>query len=203
MDGFVAGEFGADKVGVGAHGALGAGADAAGGHKEHEGLHVHADVEGDGGAEGVFHADEGDVGRVEEFEVAQVGAHAAFGVVARDAHFGVHGDGAVDLAFAVVAVEFAGVGHVGVGGDAVHDVVDELVAEPVADFSGSDEDAPGLDVAVGGGLLGEREDLVEDILVHGFVEVAADGSAGEDGFVEGHNVGGSLGHGLLRIVLEG
>lgn len=40
-----------DDVGVVAHAALGAGSDAVGGHGEHEGLDVHADVDGDGGAE--------------------------------------------------------------------------------------------------------------------------------------------------------
>jgi len=148
-----------------------------GGHGEHEGLDVHADVEGDGFAEPFLHADEAHVRCVEEFEVAEHGAHASGGIVAGDAHYGVHRDGAFDLASAVVAVKCSGVVVVGIGGYAVLDVVRELLAHGITCDAGGHVDEPGLNVAIGWGPLGEFEYGVERFLGDGFVKESAYGVA--------------------------
>lgn len=95
-----------------------------------------------------MHADEADVGCVEEFEVSEHGFHASCRVVSGDAHLVVHCDGAFDLAGAVFAFEFSGIVVVGVLGYATHDGVDDLLADIVACFAGCDVDEPRLYVAV-------------------------------------------------------
>lgn len=93
-------ELGADQLRKAADGRLGTGTDTVRGHRQHQGLGVHAHVDRHGFMEPAIHADEGDMGRVEEFVVAQHGPAPPGAVFAGDAHVAVQPHRSVDLALA-------------------------------------------------------------------------------------------------------
>lgn len=187
-----------DQVGVIAHGTHGATVQAKGNHGEHQGLGVHAHIHGNGGAEFRIHADEGDMGGVEEFEIAQGGALAAFPVVATNAHLRIQRHGALHLAAAVFIAKIAAVFVIGIGRHPIGGAFQHLPAQAVLEFARGHIHLPGLHIAVRRRLPGNLENALEDIRRHFPVEKAPHRAPAGDGFVQAHRRGGGIGAARCR-----